>query len=50
MLELIVAFAVGMIVMDLMWAFKLGIPQAYYAYYKYRKAIRQNPNLEQEQL
>jgi hypothetical protein len=47
-MELIVAFIVGMIVMDVMWAWKLGIPQVLYARWKYRKAIKQLD--EQEQL
>jgi hypothetical protein len=47
-MELIVAFIVGMIVMDVMWAVKLGIPQALYARWKYRKILKQMN--EQEQL
>jgi hypothetical protein len=40
-MELLIAFIVGMIVMDLMWAVKLGIPQVLYARWKYRKIIKQ---------
>ena len=47
-MELLVAFIVGMIVMDVMWAVKLGIPQALYARWKYRKVLKQMS--EQEQL
>jgi hypothetical protein len=36
MLGYIGAFVAGMIVMDLMWAFKLGIPQAMYNRFKNR--------------
>jgi hypothetical protein len=47
-MELIVAFIVGMIVMDVMWAVKLGIPQALYARWKYRKVIKQLEEQEQQ--
>jgi len=36
MLGYIVSFVAGMIVMDLMWAFKCGIPQAMYNTWKER--------------
>lgn len=36
MLGYIGAFVVGMIVMDLMWAFKLGLPQRMYDTWKKR--------------
>lgn len=36
MLQLIIAFVVGMIVMDIMWAVKLGIPQLMYYNWKHR--------------
>jgi hypothetical protein len=45
-MELLVAFIIGMIVMDLMWAWRLGIPQALYYRFKYRN--RPQPNFEQE--
>jgi hypothetical protein len=32
MISLIVAFLLGAIVMDLLWAFKLGIPQRMFQY------------------
>ena len=35
-MELVLAFLAGMIVMDLMWALKLRIPQAMYYRYKHR--------------
>lgn len=36
MLELFLAFIAGMIVMDIMWAVKLGIPQTMYYMWKHR--------------
>ena len=39
MLGYIGAFVAGMIVMDLMWAFKLGIPQAMYSRFKNRNRV-----------
>jgi hypothetical protein len=47
-MELLVAFIVGMIVMDVMWAWKLGIPQALYTRWKYRKVIKQLEEQEQQ--
>lgn len=35
-MELIIAFVVGMIVMDVLWAIKLGIPQMLYHYMMWR--------------
>lgn len=46
-MDLVIAFVVGMIVMDTMWAFKLGIPQALYARWKYRKVLKQMSQEEQ---
>ena len=46
-MELFIAFIVGMIVMDLMWAVKLGIPQVLYARWKYRKILKQLEQQEQ---
>ena len=40
MLALILAFLAGTIVMDFMWAWRLGIPQVMWATWKYRKALR----------
>ena len=36
MLELVLVFLAGMIVMDVMWAWKLCIPQAMYYRWKHR--------------
>lgn len=36
MFELTIAFVAGLIVMDLMWAFKLKIPQLMYYRWKHR--------------
>jgi hypothetical protein len=51
MLELILAFVAGTIVMDFAWAYRLGIPQVMLARWKYRKILRSQPqpNLNQEQ-
>jgi hypothetical protein len=48
MIGLIVAFLIGAVVMDAMWAWRLGIPQLMLARWKYRKALRNQPqpNLE----
>jgi hypothetical protein len=46
MLAMILVFLAGMIVMDVMWAWRLGIPQALYYRFKYRN--RPQPNFEQE--
>jgi hypothetical protein len=35
-MELLIAFIAGLIVMDLMWAFKLRIPQLMYYRWKHR--------------
>lgn len=45
-MELLVAFIVGMVVMDFMWAWRLGIPQALYYRFKYRN--RPQPNFGEE--
>jgi hypothetical protein len=45
-MELLVAFIVGMVVMDVMWAWRLGIPQALYYRWKHRNDPQ--PNFEQE--
>jgi len=49
-MELILAFAVGMIVMDVMWAFKLGIPQALYYRWKHRNDPKPVYNYEGEEV
>jgi hypothetical protein len=36
-MELFLAFVAGMIVMDLMWAWRLGIPQAIWAWFKLKQ-------------
>ena len=48
MIGLIVAFLVGAVVMDAMWAWRLGIPQVMWAMWKYKRALRNQPqpNLE----
>ena len=45
-MELLIAFIVGLIVMDFLWAWRLGIPQVLWARWKYRKVLKQ----EQEQV
>ena len=45
-MELLIAFIVGMIVMDVMWAWRLGIPQAMYYRWKHRNDPK--PNFDQE--
>jgi hypothetical protein len=35
-MEYVIGAVVGMVVMDTMWAFKLGIPQAMYYRWKHR--------------
>jgi hypothetical protein len=37
MLNIFLAFVFGAVVMDLMWAYKLGIPQAMWRRWKNRK-------------
>lgn len=46
MFELIIAFVVGLIVMDLMWAFKLKIPQLMYYRWKHRNDPPYNPETD----
>lgn len=45
-MEMLIAFIVGLIVMDFLWAWRLGIPQVLWARWKYRKVLKQ----EQEQV
>ena len=45
-MEMLIAFIVGLIVMDFLWAWRLGIPQVLWARWKYRKVLKQ----EQEQI
>jgi hypothetical protein len=42
-MEMILVFLAGMIVMDVMWAWRLGIPQTMYAMWKYKRALRNQP-------
>lgn len=44
-MELILAFVAGLIVMDLFWAWRMGIPQMLWARWKYRKSLK-----DQEQI
>jgi hypothetical protein len=46
-MELLVAFIAGMIVMDVMWAWKLGLVQTVWQFLKWKFSKRTN---EQEQL
>jgi Tfp pilus assembly protein PilW len=46
-MELVIAFVLGLIVMDLMWAWRLGIPQMLWARWKYRKVLKQMSEQEQ---
>jgi len=47
-MDLVIAFVVGLIVMDLMWAFKLGIPQALYYCWKRRNDPKPVYNFDEE--
>jgi hypothetical protein len=46
MMELIIGFVVGLVVMDFMWAWRLGIPQM--LWYRFRNRNNPQPNFEQE--
>lgn len=46
MMELILAFVAGMIVMDFMYAWRLGIPQM--LWYRWRHRNDPQPNFDQE--
>ena len=46
MMELILAFAAGMIVMDVMWAWRMGIPPM--LWYRFRNRNNPQPNFDQE--
>ena len=43
-MELLVAFIVGMVVMDLMWAWRLGLIQTLYQFIKWKLTKRRKPN------
>ena len=46
-MELILAFVAGMIVMDVMWAWRMGIPQMFW--YRFRHRNDPQPNFDKEQ-
>jgi hypothetical protein len=46
MVELIVAFVAGLIVMDALWAWRMGIPQM--LWYRFRNRNNPQPNFDQE--
>jgi hypothetical protein len=45
-MELIIGFVVGLVVMDFMWAWRLGIPQM--LWYRFKNRNNPQPNFEQE--
>jgi hypothetical protein len=45
-MELLIAFIFGLVVMDFLWAWRMGIPQAMYYRFKNRNAPKQD--IEQE--
>jgi hypothetical protein len=47
MMELILAFAAGMIVMDFMWAWRMGIPQM--LWYRFRNRNNPQTNFEDKE-
>ena len=47
MMELILAFVAGMIVMDFMYAWRMGIPQM--LWYRFRNRNNPQPTFEQDQ-
>ena len=46
-MELIIGFVVGLVVMDFMWAWRLGIPQM--LWYRFKNRNNPQPNFEQDQ-
>jgi hypothetical protein len=48
MLELILAFLAGTIVMDFMWAWRLGIPQILWVRFKLRRLLKEQMRQEQQ--
>ena len=46
-MELIVAFVAGLVVMDVMWAWRLGIPQM--LWYRFRNRNNPQPNFEDKE-
>jgi hypothetical protein len=47
--ELLIAFIVGMVVMDLMWAWRLGLIQTVYQFIKWKLTKRSMAQYTQEQ-
>ena len=45
-MELIIAFIVGLIVMDVLWAWRMGILQL--LWYRFKNRNNPQPNLDQE--
>jgi hypothetical protein len=41
-MELIIAFVAGLVVMDFMWAWRMGIPQALWYKFKHRNDPKPN--------
>jgi hypothetical protein len=46
--ELLIAFIVGMVVMDVMWAWRLGLVQTVYQFIKWKLTKRSQSNFDQE--
>jgi hypothetical protein len=45
-MELIIAFIVGLVVMDVLWAWRMGILQL--LWYRFKNRNNPQPNLDQE--
>ena len=45
-MELLIAFIAGLVVMDFLWAWRMGIPQA--LWYKFKHRNDPKPNFDQE--
>lgn len=45
-MELLIAFVIGMVVMDLMWAWRLGLIQTVFAFVKWKFSKRQHQEQE----
>jgi hypothetical protein len=39
-MDIIIGIVIGMVIMDAMWAWRLGIPQTMYAVWKLRRDIK----------
>ena len=46
-MEMIIAFVVGLIVMDVLWAWRLGIPQM--LWYRFKNRNNPQPNFEDKE-